>query len=70
MSNSALATHQLLLILDFGGQTQQLIARRVRELGVYCLVLPFDTSIQKIRELAPQGIILTGGPSTVSDATA
>lgn len=70
MSNLEQKKHQLLLILDFGGQTQQLIARRVRELGVYCLVLPYDTPLARIRELAPQALILTGGPSRVTDVGA
>ena len=49
--------HQRVLVLDFGGQYNQLIARRVREQGVYCDLVPFTTSIDKIREYAPIGII-------------
>ncbi|HLF66846.1 MAG TPA: glutamine-hydrolyzing GMP synthase, partial [Gammaproteobacteria bacterium] len=55
-----------ILILDFGSQYTQLIARRVRELGVYCEVHPFDWSSQSITAFAPKGIILSGGPKTVT----
>ncbi len=57
--------HQFVLILDFGGQYNQLIARRVRECGVYCEVHPYNLSIEKIKGLNPVGIILTGGPNSV-----
>ena len=57
--------HQYILILDFGGQYNQLIARRVRECGVYCEVHPYTMSIEKIREKNPTGIIFTGGPKSV-----
>ena len=57
--------HQKVLILDFGGQYNQLIARRVREQGVYCDLLPSGMSIEKIKEYAPIGIIFTGGPNSV-----
>lgn len=56
---------ELILILDFGGQYNQLIARRVRECNVYSEVVPYDISIEKIREKNPKGIIFTGGPSSV-----
>lgn len=59
--------HELVLVMDFGGQYNQLIARRVRELNVYCEVVPYDIDISKIIEKKPIGIIFTGGPSTVSD---
>jgi GMP synthase (glutamine-hydrolysing) len=59
-----------ILVLDFGGQYNQLIARRVREDNVYCEVLPYYTPINKIKELEPKGIIFTGGPSTVIDKDA
>jgi GMP synthase (glutamine-hydrolysing) len=62
--------HDLILILDFGSQYTQLIARRIREAGVYCEIQPFNTPLEKIRALAPQGIILSGGPSSVYDAHA
>ena len=50
-----------ILILDFGSQYTQLIARRVREVGVYCEIHPIDFPIESAREFAPQGIILSGG---------
>ncbi|WP_223669652.1 glutamine-hydrolyzing GMP synthase [Kangiella shandongensis] len=55
-----------ILIFDFGSQYTQLIARRVREIGVYCELVPFDVSDDYIREFNPQGIILSGGPESVS----
>ena len=59
-------THsERILILDFGSQYTQLIARKVRECGVYAEIHPFNISIQKIRELQPIGVILSGGPSSV-----
>ena len=54
------------LILDFGSQYTQLIARRVREIGVYCEIHPWDCNENYIREFMPQGIILSGGPETVT----
>ena len=57
--------NELILILDFGGQYNQLIARRVRECNVYSEVVPYDISIEKIKEKAPKGIIFTGGPASV-----
>ena len=57
--------HQKILILDFGSQTTQLIARRVRETGVYCELHPNDVSDAFVRDFAPAGIILSGGPSSV-----
>jgi GMP synthase (glutamine-hydrolysing) len=63
-------THQTIIVLDFGSQFTQLIARRLRELSVYSEVWPPDTSIEKIRERHPVGVILSGGPKSVSDATA
>lgn len=56
---------ELILILDFGGQYKQLIARRVRAANVYCEILPHTAAIGTIRRMAPRGIILTGGPSSV-----
>ena len=55
-----------ILILDFGSQYAQLIARRVREIGVYCELMPADIDAKTIREFAPRGIILSGGPETVT----
>jgi len=60
-----LKENELILILDFYGQYNQLIARRVRECNVYSEVVPFDISIDKIKEKNPKGIIFTGGPSSV-----
>jgi GMP synthase (glutamine-hydrolysing) len=59
-----------ILILDFGSQVTQLIARRVRESGVYCEILPFNTSAERIAEFAPVAIILSGGPASVNETTA
>jgi GMP synthase (glutamine-hydrolysing) len=58
-------SHQKILILDFGSQVSQLIARRVREQQVYCELHPFDVSAEFIRDFNPQGIILSGGPNSV-----
>ncbi|WP_130806017.1 glutamine-hydrolyzing GMP synthase [Senegalia massiliensis] len=54
-----------ILILDFGGQYSQLIARRVREAGIFCEILPYDTDVEKIKSLNPDGIIFSGGPNSV-----
>jgi GMP synthase (glutamine-hydrolysing) len=59
-----------LLILDFGSQVTQLIARRLREAGVYCEIFPFDASPDRIRAFEPRGLILSGGPASVADAGA
>jgi len=59
--------HETILILDFGSQYTQLIARRVREQSVYSEIHPFNVPMDKIRELAPRGIVLSGGPSSVYD---
>ena len=56
---------ETILILDFGGQYNQLIARRVRELNVYSMIKPFSISIDEIKEINPKGIIFTGGPSSI-----
>ncbi len=63
-------THQFVLILDFGGQYNQLIARRVREHNVYCEVKSYKTPIEEIKALKPIGIIFTGGPNSVYDPAA
>ena len=55
-----------ILILDFGSQYTQLIARRIREIGVYCELLPCDVSTHFIEKFKPNGIILSGGPDTVN----
>ncbi|WP_022947016.1 glutamine-hydrolyzing GMP synthase [Methylohalobius crimeensis] len=57
-----------ILILDFGSQYTQLIARRIRELGVYCEIHPFDWAEESIRRFNPRGIILSGGPQTTTEA--
>jgi len=56
---------ELVLVLDFGGQYNQLIARRVRELSVYSEMVPFDISYEEVQALSPQALILTGGPESV-----
>ena len=60
-------SHETIIILDFGSQYTQLIARRVREAGVYCEILPFSTPIEEIRAHHPRGLILSGSPSSVYD---
>ena len=52
------------IVLDFGGQYNQLIARRVRECNVYCEIYSYKTDIEKIKEIQPKGIIFTGGPNS------
>jgi len=59
--------HQRLLILDFGSQFTQLIARRLREAGVYCEIHPWDVGDDFVRRFAPKGVVLSGGPSSVED---
>ena len=55
------------IVLDFGGQYNQLIARRVRECNVYCEVKPYTMSLEEIKKINPKGIIFTGGPNSVYD---
>ena len=59
--------NEKVLVLDFGGQYNQLIARRVRDLNVYCELLPYNVSIERIKSYNPKGIIFTGGPNSVYD---
>ncbi len=59
--------NETVIVLDFGGQYNQLIARRVRECNVYCEVHPYTLSLEKIKEMNPKGIIFTGGPNSVYD---
>lgn len=70
MHNSLSITDEKILILDFGSQYAQLIARRVREQHVYCEIVRHDISAQRIRQLSPKGIILSGGPSSVYEDNA
>lgn len=57
--------HETIIVLDFGAQYNQLIARRVREAHVYCIILPYDTPASRIKAMNPKGIIFTGGPNVV-----
>ena len=63
-----MAQHDTILIIDFGSQVTQLIARRVRETGVYCEIHPFQFAEAALQRLAPKGVILSGGPASVTDA--
>jgi len=69
-SLNLLNQHELVLILDFGSQYTQLIARRVREQGVYCEIVPFYQSMERILEKNPKGVILSGGPNSVYEKDA
>lgn len=74
VSPAAPAQHQdihahRILILDFGAQYTQLIARRVREVGVFCEIYPWDASATEVKAFGARGIILSGGPESVTDAT-
>ena len=62
------AAHDRILILDFGSQVTQLIARRLREAGIYCEIFPFSADAARIAAFAPAGIIFSGGPASVGDA--
>ncbi|MGM0884735.1 MAG: glutamine-hydrolyzing GMP synthase [Bacillota bacterium] len=57
--------NEIIVVLDFGGQYNQLIARRIRDLGVYSELLPYNTPVERIRELQPKGIVFSGGPASV-----
>src|SRR5262245_63226366 len=59
--------HERVLILDFGAQYTQLIARRVRENGVYCEIMPFNVPEKRIADFAPRAVILSGGPASVHE---
>lgn len=67
---SAAHRHDSVIILDFGSQYTQLIARRVRQCHVYCEIHPFDLPLSRLRELAPRGVILSGGPASVYEPEA
>ena len=62
--------HQMVIVLDFGGQYNQLIARRVRECNVYCEVKPYTTPLEELKAMNPIGIIFTGGPGSVYEENA
>src|SRR5436309_10705287 len=64
------AVHDKILIVDFGSQVTQLIARRVREERVYCEIVPFHTAEAAFQAMRPKGVILSGGPASVLDADA
>ncbi len=59
-----------IVILDFGSQYTQLIARRIRELGVFSEIYPYNISLEELKAMEPAGIVLSGGPSSVSDPNA
>jgi GMP synthase (glutamine-hydrolysing) len=67
-ANAALATERV-LVLDFGSQVTQLIARRLRESGVYCEIWPFNSDPERIRDWRPRGIILSGGPASLTEGS-
>ena len=67
MTEPAAQDHAAILIIDFGSQVTQLIARRVREAGVYCEVVPFDKASEAFKTLRPRGVILSGGPASVPE---
>src|ERR1700742_2578006 len=64
------SAHEKILIVDFGSQVTQLIARRVREEGVYCEIVPFQRAEQAFKEMKPRAVILSGGPASVLDKDA
>src|SRR5271170_3603073 len=66
----AMESHDKILIVDFGSQVTQLIARRVREEKVYCEIVPFQQAEAALREMKPKGVILSGGPASVLDKDA
>ena len=57
--------NEMVIVIDFGGQYNQLVARRVRECNVYCEIYSYKIDIEKIKEMNPKGIILTGGPNSM-----
>src|SRR5947209_4355669 len=70
MLNQPGNSHEAIIVLDFGSQYTQLIARRIREANVYCEILPFNTPVETIAARKPKGIILSGGPASVYDKDA
>jgi GMP synthase (glutamine-hydrolysing) len=69
-ADAPMASHDKILIVDFGSQVTQLIARRVREDGVYCEIVPFQKAESALHEMRPKGVILSGGPASVLDKDA
>jgi len=67
---AALSPKQVVIVLDFGSQYSQLIARRIRENQVYCQILPYDIPVSELSSISPKGIFLSGGPSSVYDPNA
>src|SRR5215207_504829 len=67
MNDRPATGHPAILIIDFGSQVTQLIARRVREAGVYCEIVPFDKASEAFQRLRPKGVILSGGPGSVPE---
>src|ERR1700740_1214338 len=65
MSSVDTTTHSTIVILDFGSQYTQVIARRIRETRVYSEIVPFNLSADRIQKLQPKGIVLSGGPASV-----
>lgn len=65
-----MSSHSTVLILDYGSQYTQLITRRVRELGIYARILPFNVSLERLQKFEPRAIILSGGPASVYDLNA
>lgn len=61
---------ELVIVIDFGGQYNQLVARRVRECNVYCEIYSYKTDLKKIKSMNPKGIILTGGPNSCYEENA
>ena len=64
LNRRTILKNELVIVLDFGGQYNQLVARRVRECNVYCEIYSYKTDIEKIKAMNPKGIILTGGPNS------
>src|SRR5271163_348001 len=69
-AGGTVSTRQGIVVLDFGGQYTQLIARRIREQSVFSAILPCTAKLEEIHQYAPAGIVLSGGPSPVYDADA
>jgi GMP synthase (glutamine-hydrolysing) len=70
VKSGEMTAHEKILIVDFGSQVTQLIARRVREEGIYCEIVPYQSASKAFAELNPKAVILSGGPASVLDANA